>query len=182
MSPIAYVLIAAAFSLVILSIVLCIGAGLEQPNGWVLRLWRASIWHPDAIPEGEGKVAADVKRTLLPFYDLVLIGAALLAIRGGMPTFVIVYNDAVSGSAAWSLLGAASLCLIGVAFPRLWRLEAAAKITLTTILLVYGVMLLGSSVTEPARGFVGGLTIAVCLLPVSRILWLGDEYRKRKAT
>ncbi|MGW9019855.1 hypothetical protein ACWGOE_00040 [Leucobacter chromiiresistens] len=97
-----------------------------------------------------------------------------------MPSFVIVYNETVSDVAARALLIAATSCLIGVAFPRLWRIEAAAKIALTGILLAYAGMLLGTSVGEPARGFVGGLSLVVCIPPTWRIKWLGDERRKRK--
>lgn len=149
-------------------------------SAFAKRILRASIWARGAVPASEGRAASDVKRGLLPAFDLVLIGAAILAIRGGMPSFAIIYNDTVSDVAAWALLITTTGCLVGVSFPRLWLLEALAKSVMIAILLVYSGVLLGLSAVEPTRGFVGGVTLAVCLLPAWRILWLGREYRSRK--
>ena len=146
-------------------------------------LWRASIWHPEAVPPYEGEIASDVKRGLLPVFDVVLIATAVLALRGGMPTFAIVYGDAVSDAASWALLVVAATCLVGVAFPRLWLVETIAKTALLLLLSGYGaVLILSAALADPARGFVGGVTLAASLIPVWRLVWLGRDYRRRKAT
>lgn len=144
-------------------------------------LWEASIWHPDAIPPSEGELARDVKRWVLPTLDALLILGSVLGLHGGMPTFAIVYNAAVSQAASVAVLLFAVGCLVGIAFPRLWVLELASKCGLTFVLLTYAVLLLALATGEyPARGFVAGVTAAVTVLPVWRIVWLGREYRRRR--
>lgn len=149
-------------------------------SGFLARVWASTIWAPDAIPPQEGEYAATIKRGLLPLFDVIMIVSALLAIRGGLPTFVIVYDETVSQLASWALLTCACLCLVGVAFPRLWLLEALAKTGLLSLLIVYAVVLIGWSAVDPPRGFVGGVVLAACLPPVFRIVWLGREYRRRR--
>lgn len=146
------------------------------------RLWRATIWHPDAIPESEGEIARDVKRWVLPVLDLWIIVGSTLGIRGGMPTFAIVYNEAVSQAASIVLLVSAIMSLVGVAFPRLWIVEFASKCVLCFVLLVYAALILALAVSEyPARGLIAGVCAGVSVLPVARIIWLGREHRRRAA-
>lgn len=145
-------------------------------------LGRASIWHPDAIPASEGELARDVKRWVLPPLDAALIIGSILGLNGGMPSLAIVYNDAVSSAAAVAVLVFAVGCLIGVSFPRLWVLEMASKCGLVFVLVTYATLLLGLAAGgHESRGFVAGVTAAVSIVPLWRIVWLGREYRRRKA-
>lgn len=143
-------------------------------------LWRATIWHPDAIPDSEGEIAREVKRWVLPIVDGFLIIGSFLGIHGGMPTFAIVYNEAVSQTASVAVLAFSIACLVGVAFPRLWLVEFVGKCGLSFVLLLYALLLLALAASEsPARGFVAGVCAGVAVLPVARILWLGREHRRR---
>lgn len=145
---------------------------------WLSRLWRASIWHPGAIPVYEGQTAAELKRGALPLLDLCLIIAGAMAVHYGMPTFDVVYNDVISGVAASFLLASAFAAGVGVVFPRLWRLEAIGKIIMFSILLSYSVGLWGLvSGGVQGRGFVAGTTSALTVI-VGWNLWrIGRERR-----
>lgn len=145
---------------------------------WLNRLWRASIWHPGAVPVYEGETAAELKRGALPLLDLCLIIAGAMAVRNGMPTFNLVYNDVISTVAAWLLLISAFSAGVGVMFPRLWRLEAVGKIVMFSILLAYSVGLWGLlSSGIQGRGFVAGTTSALTII-VGWNLWrIGRERR-----
>jgi len=146
------------------------------------RLWRATIWHPDAIPASEGELARDVKRWVLPPFDMLIIFGSYLGLHGGMPNLAIVYNDAVSHAASIAVLVFAVACLIGVSFPHLWALELSAKVGLVTVLITYTILLFALAAWEyPARGFISGAMAAVTVLPVWRIVWLGREERHRRA-
>lgn len=146
----------------------------------IKRAWAHTVWAEGAIPDSEGQLAKDVRRILLPVFDVWLIVTALLAIRGGMPTFEIVYNTTVSTVVAWGLLVTAVLCLIGVCFPKLEAVEVISKLGLFMILFGYGLSLLLYSAEDSARGFVGGAMVAVCFIPVGRILNIGRTYRRRR--
>lgn len=149
---------------------------------WLAAVGRASIWHPNAIPITEGELARDMKRWVLPSIDTILIVGSMLAVQHGMPTFAIIYNAVVSHFAAVSVLIFSVGCLIGVAFPSLWRLELAAKGGLAFVLMTYSFLLLARVlVGDSTGGFVAAVALALSAVPVWRIVWLGREYRRRKA-
>lgn len=144
------------------------------------RLARASIWHPGAVSAAEGEVARDIKRWALPIFDVLLIMGSVLALAGGMPSVVVIYNPAVSGLAALAVLAFSVGCLVGVAFPRWWALEIVAKCGLAFVLLTYSALLFSLAFAGGgSRGFVAGVCAACAVLPVCRIVWLGREYRRR---
>lgn len=146
------------------------------------RLWRATIWYPGAIPITEGELARDVKRWVLPAVDLILIFGSMLAISHGMPTFAIIYNAVVSHFAAVAILIFSIGCLIGVAIPKLWLLELIAKCGLAFVLITYASLLLGRVlIGDSTGGFVGAVALALSVVPIWRIVWLGREYRRRNA-
>lgn len=143
------------------------------------RLFRASIWAPGAIPASEGQLARDLKRVILPLYDLGLIVCAVLALRGGLPSFAIVYPLSVSQFSSVALLLIAVLCLVGISFPHLWKLEAISKSALLAFQFSYAIVLFGLSVENPARGYVGGLAFVLMILPIWRLVILRRERKKR---
>ncbi|WP_425836925.1 hypothetical protein [Microbacterium sp. PA5] len=147
----------------------------------VRALWRASIWHPDAIPADEGEIARDVKRYLLPVIDILMIIGAFRGIHGGMPTFALVFNDTASYVGALAVLVFAAGCLLGVSFPALWVLELVSKCGLGFILATYGVLLMVAAAGEyPARGIVAGTSSGLATVVVWRVFWLTREWRRRR--
>lgn len=145
------------------------------------RLWSATIWAPDAIPASEGELARDVKRWVLPTFDLVLIGAAVLALYGGLPSLALVTARPIATVAAWALLVVVATCLVGVAFPKLWLVEFVGKCALIFMLLTYGLIaLILAVIYDPNRSFMAGLSIATSVLPICRVVWLGRERRRRR--
>ncbi|WP_405373442.1 MULTISPECIES: hypothetical protein [unclassified Microbacterium] len=146
------------------------------------RLFGASIWAPGAISITEGEIARDVKRWVLPPIDLILIVGSLMAVFNGLPTFAVVYNAAVSHAASLAVLVFSVGCLVGVSFPRLWALELISKCGLAFVLITYGLLIVGRVlVGDSSGGFVGGISSALAVVPVWRIVWLGREYRRRKS-
>lgn len=98
-------------------------------------LWRATIWHPDAIPPEEWKFR-NLKRVWLPVYDLVAIGAGVSAVVFGSRLLDRLYGsatDAIGGVFA----AVAMVCLLGVAFPRLWAVEVVGKVLLVGMVVAY---------------------------------------------
>ncbi len=145
------------------------------------RLWSQTIWYPTAIPVIEGQLARDVKRWVLPTVDAFLILGSLLGVHGGLPTFTLVYSESVSQVSSVVFLVVAVGCLVGVAFPRLWVLELVCKCGLVVLLATYALLLLLLAAAEsPSRGFVAGIALALTVVPVWRIVWLGRESRVRR--
>lgn len=99
-------------------------------------VWRASVWHPEAIPAGRDRDAtsAELKRFVLPYFDGVLILMSILAIAKGMPSFDIVFNAEISAISSWTLLVASLSAAFGLIFPRFWRFEGFGKLLMIPIL------------------------------------------------
>ena len=154
------------------------GTLIVHRPAWLVRLWRASIWHPGAVPVYEGETSAELKRGFLPLFDLILIIMGGMAVHKGMPSFDIVYNDTISTFAAWTLLVGAVVAAFGLVFPRFWRMEAIGKIILFAILSGYAVALWALvSVGGDGRGFVAGSVTALALLVGFNLLRIGRERR-----
>lgn len=147
------------------------------PN-WVVRLWRASIWYPDAIPVYEGETSSELKRGFLPVFDLILIIMGAMAVSKGMPSFDIVYNDFISTAAAWVLVASAAVAAFGLTFPRFWMMEAVGKIVMFAILTGYSVALWALVATGgDGRGFVAGSTTALAAFVGWNLKRIGRERR-----
>ncbi|MGK9222082.1 MULTISPECIES: hypothetical protein [unclassified Microbacterium] len=151
-------------------------------NRLLRALWRASIWHPDAIPSEEGRASRELKRYVLPTFDVLMIVMGLNAVRYGMPSFDLVYSPAIAVAAAWLLLAAGVLALAGISFPRLWIAEALGKLAMVVVLggyagALWALLLAG----EWARAFVAAGLTAMIVLPMWNLARLGRERQGRRA-
>lgn len=145
------------------------------------KLFRATIWARGAIPVAEWKYRS-LKRVWLPIVDLLFILGGLSAVRFGVPAINEFFPDAIVDLWGRSLSLTATICLVGVAFVRLWWLEAAAKCVLLGLMLMYIVALLTlTRAGEDSRGFVFVIaTIAIIILLV-RLSIIGSEWAERRA-
>lgn len=147
-----------------------------------MRLWRASIWHPDAIPVYEGETSAELKRYVLPLLDAVLIIMGIMALYTGMPSFDIVYNSLISWFSALLLLVAAAMAGVGLIFPRLWKMESIGKIIMCSILSGYATALWCLVVAgQDSRGFMAGAMTGLVVVLGWNLWRIGRERRARKA-
>lgn len=150
-------------------------------TGALHRLWRASIWHPAAIPAAEGKASHELKRYVLPAFDLLLVVMAFTAVNLGMPSFDIVFNDFISTVASWALLVAAVTALVGLAFPRFWVLEAAGKLLMILVIGGYaGALWTLVAQGADSRGVVACAFTALLILPMWNLARIGRERRRRE--
>lgn len=144
------------------------------------RLYRASIWHPDAIPPEEWKFRS-LKRIWLPVYDLVAIGAGIWAALLGSPVLHALFDEPVIDVLGYLLTAVATVCLFGVAFPRLWRWEIVGKVTLVGLLAAYAAsVVLFRTNPDPSSGFVAFVIVLSLPLPIFRLTLLGEEIKERR--
>lgn len=142
--------------------------------------WSQTIWAPDAIPAHEGELARDLKRVVLPLFDVVIVIMGLVALNSGMPSFDIVYNLHLSEIAANVLLAAGLLAATGVTFPRLWLAEAIGKIVIVTILGGYAAALwVLSAQGVGSREFIAAALSGIIILPMWNLVRLGRERTRR---
>lgn len=143
-------------------------------------LWRASIWHPDAIPPEEWKYRS-LKRVWLPVYDLVTIGAGIWATLFGSPVLYELFGEPVIDAMGMLLTLVAAICLFGVAFPRLWRWEIGGKALLVALLAAYaGAVVLFRANPAASAGFVAFIIVLALPLPSFRLILLGEEIKERR--
>lgn len=148
------------------------------------RLYRASVWAPDAIPEGE-KAYRLIPQLILPMYDVVTIAFALVGLVTTIPALDKVYDPLFVDGLALLLAFTALCALVGVAFPRLQALELAAKFGLIVLLTTYpGAMLALALEGVGSREAIAILLFNVLGLPIFRVLFLmakmWTEQQKRR--
>ncbi len=143
-------------------------------------LFRASIWHPDAIPPDEWKFR-NLKRVALPFYDLVAIGGGIWAACFGSPVLRALFEQHVIDAAGLALSVSAFVCLLGVIFPRLWRWEIAGKVALVALLAAYAAAVTFFRTNpDPSAGFAAFILVLALPLPIFRLSLLGEEIKDRR--
>ena len=103
-------------------------------------LLRGTVWVRGAL-DAEPKKYRPLVRVWLPLYDVVAILAGIFAAWFGSSLLDRIYGELTDlVGLLYSLV--ALVCLIGVAYPHLWKLEVAAKICLVGMLLGYVVAIL----------------------------------------
>lgn len=144
-------------------------------------LWRASIWHPGALPATEGAASRELKRFVLPVFDVLVIVMGANAVQFGMPSFNLVYSPTVAVLAAWVLLCAGIFALVGISFPRLWVAEALGKLAMVGVFGGYaGALWVLLAQGQWARAFVAAGLTAIIVLPMWNLARLGRERRGRQ--
>lgn len=145
-----------------------------------LRLWRASIWHPDAIPPDEWKFRS-LKRVWLPAYDVIVVLAGIWATAFGSPILHRLFDENTIDTMGMTLTVAAVVCLLGVAFPRLWQVEIAGKVILVALLGGYAIaVMLFRTNPDPSAGFIVFVLLTALPLPLFRLNLLGEEIKDRR--
>ncbi|KAB1891063.1 hypothetical protein F6W69_10730 [Microbacterium oxydans] len=144
------------------------------------RVWLASIWHPDAIPPDEWKYRS-LKRVWLPVYDLIAIGAGIWAALFGSPVLHELFDEPVIDTMGTLLAIVATTCLLGVAFPHLWRWEICGKALLVALLAAYAAaVVLFRANPAASAGFVAFIIVLALPLPIFRLTLLGEEIKERR--
>lgn len=142
---------------------------------------RATIWHPDAIPESEGSASRELKRVVLPIFDAFI---ALMGLAGailGMPSFAEVWSAEPSHLAGLVLLIAGVAAFVGIVFPRLWVAEAVGKLLMLLVIGGYAAALWVLTFQGVgARWVVAFAFTALLALPLWNIARLGREWRQRR--
>lgn len=146
----------------------------------IVRLWRRTIWHPAAIPPEEWKYRS-LKRVWLPVYDVIVMVTGIWAVWYASPILrTWLPDDAIDVIGSLFVL-AGFACLLGIAFPRLWKIEIVGKILVLAFLSTYAGMIWVLNVQgDAASGFV---SFVVCLgLPLLffRLMLLGEEIKQRR--
>lgn len=98
-------------------------------------LWGATVWAKGAL-RAEPRKYWSLKRLWLPLYDVVAIVNGLLAYYFGSRLLDRIFG-AATDLVALAFTAVAIVCLIGVSFPRLWRVEFAGKVLLIGMVVGY---------------------------------------------
>jgi hypothetical protein len=146
------------------------------------KFWRRSIWHPDSLPPEEWKYRW-LKRIWLPAYDLLAIGAGIWAAAFGSPVLHRLLGENAFAMDALGIAFAiiATVCLAGVSFPGLYRLEIAGKAALVGLLGAYaGAVVLFNANGDITSWFVAFVILMTLPLPLFRLNLLGEEIKERR--
>lgn len=148
------------------------------------RLWRATIWHPRAIPYDAAYLyVSPLKRVFLPAYDVIILWLGLAGFVQGFRSVSAILPD-LWPAVLYALLAAAGIvCLVACVFPRLWKVEVIGKLVIVAVLTMIAITMVVAGLTIPHHT---GITITPLLVglmipPLIRLWTLGREYGNRKA-
>jgi hypothetical protein len=143
------------------------------------RLVAASIWASGNIRPEDWRFRG-IFRVVLPVGNLIFLYFGVVGFARGVGSVTDVTNTTYA--AFWS--GAIALtslaCLVGVAFPKLGKLELGAKLVLIGLVASYVAVLTARSFEIPGSQATAGLMSALIVLPIWRVLDLGFQLRKQK--
>lgn len=144
------------------------------------RLYRASIWHPDSIPVEEWKYR-NLKRVWLPLYDLLAMWAGLNAFLTGTELLNRLFGATLVDYVGLTFFMVAFVCLLGVAFPRLWAIEIIGKSLLVGMVLAYVAAILFFPSRPDPNFFIISMLFWGIPLALFRLNLLGEEWKERRA-
>ena len=145
------------------------------------RVYRQSIWHPDAIEDGSFKYR-NLRRIWLPLFDALSVWIGFLAVQYGSNTLNRMFPEVVVNVVGSAFALAATLALVGVVIPRLFLAEIVGKVVMVSLLGTYSVLIWASFLAgEVQSGFVAGMLMLPLILPFAVLQIRGEEIKQRKS-
>ncbi|WP_066041884.1 hypothetical protein [Herbiconiux solani] len=145
------------------------------------RLFAASIWAHGAIPVDEWKYR-NLKRVWLPLYDLLAMWAGVNAVVFGSRLLNRLLSEELLDLVGIAFTVVAAVCLLAVAFPRLWAIEMVGKSLLVGMVFAYmaSVILYPTpSPDETPNWFIVAMLGFGLPLALFRLTMLGEEWKER---
>ena len=149
-----------------------------------MRILRGTIWKKGAL-DHEPKKYRSLWRVWLPLYDIIAIFAGIFAVTHGSRTLDRIFGTFLDPLGVLFAV-VALICLIGVSFPKLWKLETIGKSLLVGIIsaYVYCILFIPSqeqlSYAEAPSYFVACMLLIGLPLPLFRLNQLAEEQFDRR--
>ena len=149
-------------------------------------LWSQTIWAKGAL-DNEPKKYRSLKRVWLPLYDGIAIANGILALWFGSRLLDRIFGSLTDVIGLFFSL-VALVCLLGVAFPALWKIEVVGKVILIGMVLAYALCILifpspeQLSAQEAPNLFVAGMLIFGLPLALFRLDIITREEFERRVT
>jgi hypothetical protein len=143
-------------------------------------LYRQTVWHPAAIPESQGESDRELKRYVLPVFDIIITAMGLAGVIRGMPSFDIIFVDFIAHLSGWLLLIGGVLALGGISFPKLWLAEGIGKLLMLLVIGGYAAALWVLTFQGEGQRWIVSLAVTgLLVLPLWNLARLGRERRAR---
>ena len=143
------------------------------------RLFAASIWASGNIRPEDWRFRG-IFRVVLPVGNLIFLYFGVVGFARGVGSVTDATNTTYAAFWSGAIALASLACLVGVAFPKLGKLELGAKIVLIGLVASYVAVLTARSFEVPGSQATAGLMSALIVLPVWRVLDPGFQLRKQK--
>lgn len=152
---------------------------------FLARIASASIWAPGAL-DHEPKKFRSLWRVWLPLYDILAVVAGILAALFGSQILFHVFGYVLVPILGVAFAAASFVAFLGVAFPRLWRVEVAAKCVMIGMVVgyVFCILFLPSDRQIASQGtpafFVACMLLVGLPLVAFRLSMLSEEWFERR--
>lgn len=147
------------------------------------RVALASVWAPGALPD-KTKSEREALRVIFPVFDLLMIAAGWFGYVFVVPALSEVFSNRLVDGLCVFFSAVAATCLVGVAFPCLWRIELYAKEVLLALLIGFvatlGAIISGATGLHPgpsvdSRWYFVPFVLLAALLVLWRCAWITRE-------
>jgi len=143
----------------------------------VKALLKHTVWASDAIPLDEWKYR-NLRRVVLPFMDALLILGAISAAGLGVPALNEFFPSVATPIFAYSLLLASITSIVGVIFPKQWRLEISGKVAILGLMVGYLCSLVILVLDgDGNRAFIFFIAMVTIVIVIWRLSILGSEWQ-----
>ena len=143
-----------------------------------------TVWARGAL-DHEPKKFRSLWRVWLPVYNLTAMAAGVFAMTHGSRTLDRIFGERVD-PLGFLFFSVATACLVGVSFPKLWKLETVSKCLLIGIVIAYAYCILfipsqeQLSHAEAPALFVACMLLIGLPLPLFRLNQLAEERFDRR--
>lgn len=140
-----------------------------------------TVWHRRGVPPSAWRFRG-IFRYVLPLTDLFFLWFGIVGWNNGVRS--VIEATSVQWQTWWSLGIAVSAAgaFVGVALPRLWRIELASKVVLIGLVSAYIALFLLRGSEDPLVAATAGLIVILILLPIWRVLDLSRTLNLGKKT
>lgn len=139
--------------------------------------FKHTIWGPDGVPERDRRMSG-ILRWVLPLIDISYIWFGVAGYINGLATLEAATTQTWQEYWSAGLALAALTALVGLVIPKLWPAEVIGKSFLIGFIVIYLILFLNRSTTDPPLVATAGLYLSFVWLPIWRLGDLGFVWWK----
>lgn len=143
------------------------------------RVWNSTVWAPEGVRPEDWRYRG-LYRVVLPLTDLLFMYFGVVGFHNGIASVQEAGGQAWQAWWSGGIALASFVALLGVVFPRMWRVEVVGKVALIGLVTYYVALFLARGLDDTNVTATAGLMVILVLLPAWRLVDLGFTAWRQK--